>query len=110
MDFFADPLIFLGRHLRLELHNISLAMVATLLMIFGTPVLRSLRKYTKSYPFLVRTAILMTVSSFGMAFICSYGTGFLASQLATLNNAALFLFVFLIFFGIGWLAQKDRLL
>ncbi len=110
MEFLSDPLVFVGRHMRPELHNIAMAMVATLLMIFGTPLLRWLRRYTKPYPFLVRTAILMALSSIGMALICSYGTGFLAGQLGGLGNAALALFVFAIFFFIGWLAQRDRLL
>ncbi len=106
----SDPIVFLSRWMRGHLHEIALAIVATLLMIFGSAIVRALKPHLRKLPMLVRILAFMLVCSFGFAMLCTAGTRMIASLLGGFSNSALSLVVVGLFLLVGSIAQSEKFL
>ncbi|MGF1682259.1 DUF3392 domain-containing protein [Photobacterium minamisatsumaniensis] len=97
-----------GHWLRPWLLDISTAIIACLLVIFGSDINRILRKQLSSTHFIIRTTVFILVHSFGYGFLIIKASPFLSQQLEQLPNHWLVGFVTIAFIVVGAWAQRNR--
>ncbi len=97
----------LSEWIRPHLHPVALAMVATVLVVFGSELNRWVRKSVRKYNFFVRLLIFVLVCGAGYGTATVLLTKLLADILGSISNHYLALVVALIFVGLG-LAAEER--
>jgi hypothetical protein len=107
MDLLLDLIATLSRWSRGHLDDIALAIMATLLVLFGPGINAWVKRSIGSFNFLLRTLlfVLLCVTGYGLAII--FLTPWLASGLDYFNNYTLAPVLLLIFFLIGVLADRS---
>lgn len=107
MDLLLDLLATLSRWGRGHLYDIALAIMATLLVLFGPGINHWLKRSIGGLNFFLRTLlfVLVCVAGYGLALI--FLTPWLASALGYFNNYTLAPVLLLIFFLIGVLADRS---
>jgi len=98
----------LGHWFRPYQYQSALAIIATLLVIFGNDINSAIKKLIAKQHFIVRTLAFVLVCAFGYGLLTVWLTSLLAQQLAKLPNLYLVPAVFSIFFILGMYAQKQR--
>jgi len=106
MDLLLDLLTDLSRWSRGHLSEIALAIMATLLVLFGPGINDWIRRSIGGLNFLLRTLlfVLVCVAGYGLAII--FLSPWLANALGYFNNYTLAPVLLLIFFLIGVLADR----
>ena len=106
MDLLLDLLSNLSRWSRGHLSDIALAIMATLLVLFGPGINAWIRRSLGGLNFFIRTLlfVLVCVAGYGLAII--FLTPWLASGLGYFNNYTLAPVLLLSFFLIGVLADR----
>jgi hypothetical protein len=97
-----------GQWLRTYQYQVALAIIATLLVIFGNNINSAIKRLIIKQHFIVRTSIFILVCAFGYGLLTVWLTNLLAQQLAKVPNLYLLPVVFIIFFTLGMYAQKQR--
>ncbi len=107
MDLLLDLLATLSRWSRGHLYDISLAIMATLFVLFGPGINAWVQRSISQFNFVLRTLlfVLVCVAGYGLAII--FLTPWLASGLGYFNNYTLAPVLLLIFFLIGVLADRQ---
>lgn len=103
-----DSLAELGQWFRAYQYQSALAMVATVLVIFGNDINNAIRKLIKTQHFIIRSLVFVLVCTFGYGFATVWLTRLLSEQLAQIPNSYIVLVVAGIFIGLGMYAQKQR--
>jgi membrane protease YdiL (CAAX protease family) len=98
----------LGQLFRLYQYQAALAIIATLLVIFGNDINSSIKKILAKQHFIVRTSIFILICAFGYGLLTVWLTSLLAQQLANLPSLYLLPVVFIIFLTLGIYAQKQH--
>ena len=98
----------LGQWFRPYQYQAALAIIATLLVIFGNDINSVIKKLVAKQHFLIRTSIFILVCAFGYGLLTVWLTGLLAEQFAKLPTVYLLPAIFIIFFLLGMCAQKQR--
>jgi len=88
--------------------QVALAVVASVLVIYGKAVNDLVRQTFKNWPFAVRVLVFMIVCAFGYGALTVLATRFLQRFLAGLGNAQLAIVIAGFYFLVGMLAQKKR--
>ena len=96
----------LSEWLRPHLDPIALAIVATLLVIFGGELNRWVRKSVRRYHFVVRLMVFILVCAVGYGVATVFITELVSQMLGGLSNHYLALVVALIFIGLGLIAEE----
>lgn len=104
LGFFND----LGQWFRPYQYQAALAIIATLLVIFGNDINSVIKKLVAKQHFIIRTSVFIIVCAFGYGLLTVWLTGVLAEQLAKLPSVYLMPVIFIIFFSLGMYAQKQR--
>lgn len=106
MDLLLDLLTDLSRWSRGYLSEIALAIMATLLVLFGPGINNGVRRSIGGLNFIFRTLlfVLVCVAGYGLAII--FISPWLANGLGYFNNYTLAPVLLLIFFLIGVLADR----
>ena len=104
LDFFTG----LGQWFRPFQYQAALAIIATLLVIFGNDINNTVKRLVAKQHFIVRTSVFILVCAFGYGLLTVWMTSLLAQQLAKVPNLYLLPVVFIIFFLLGMYAQKQR--
>lgn len=106
MDLLIDLVVTLSRWSREHLHNISLAIMASLLVLLAPALNAWVRRSIGHLNFFLRSLffVLFCLCIYGLAII--YLTPWLASGLGHLNNYNLFPLLLLILFVLGVLADR----
>ena len=107
MDFLISLLAGAGQFIRPWLTEIATAMIACLLVVFGSDINRTLRRHLTGSNFLLRTLAFVLVNAFGYGFLIVSISPWLARQLASLPSQWLFCLVVATFIFIGSLAQRN---
>lgn len=107
MDLVLDLLATLSRWSRGHLYDISLAIMATLFVLFGPGINDSVRRAISSWNFLLRTLAFVLVCALGYGLAIIFLTPFLVQALSYFNNYTLAPVLLLIFFLIGVLADRS---
>ena len=98
----------LGQWFRPYQYQASLAIIATLLVVFGNDINSSVKKLVAKQHFIVRTSVFILICAFGYGFLTVWLTSLLAQQLAKVPSLYLLPVVFIIFLTLGIYAQKQR--
>jgi uncharacterized membrane protein (DUF485 family) len=104
----SDLFIELGQGFRGYQYQTAMAIIATLLVIFGNDINNSLKKLVAKQHFIVRSAIFVLVCAFGYGVLTIWLTGLLSTQLSHIPNVYIVPVIFLIFSLLGMYAQKQR--
>jgi len=106
MSFITHSISECSRYLRPHISYISMAIVATLLVIYGEGINRFIRGHIKKIHFLFRITIFVALCSAGYAAASIWLSKIIARYLYALDNTLLAPGVLLIFIGIGVLAER----
>jgi hypothetical protein len=107
MDLVLDLIAMLSRWSRSHLGDISLALMATLFVLFGPGLNAWVQRSIGSLNFVLRTLIFVLLCAlvYGLAII--FLTPYLAQALGSFNNYSLAPVLLLVFFVIGVLADRS---
>ena len=103
-----DLLIELGQGFRGYQYQTAMAIIATLLVIFGNDINNNLKKLVAKQHFIIRSVIFVLVCAFGYGVLTVWLTGLLSTQLSHIPNVYIVPVIFLIFSLLGMYAQKQR--
>ena len=104
----SEILIELGREFRPYQYQASLAIVATLLVIFGNQINGFVKKAIAKQHFIIRTLVFVLLCAFGYGLATVFLTQLLNQQLSQLANLYLLPTILAIFILLGAYAQKQR--
>ena len=107
MDMLLDLIVNLSRWSRGHLYDISLAIMATLFVLFGPGLNAWVQRSIGSLNFILRTLIFVIVCAVGYGLAIVFLTPWLAKGLAHFNNYTLAPVLILIFVVIGILADRN---
>ena len=107
MDLLLDLIATLSRWSRGHLYDISLAIMATLFVLFGPSLNAWVQRTIGGLNFIFRTLIFVLVCAlvYGMAIV--YLTPYLSAGLSQFNNYTLAPVLLLVFFLIGVIADRS---
>ncbi|MDH1236425.1 DUF3392 domain-containing protein [Stutzerimonas stutzeri] len=107
MDLLFDLIVTLSRWSRNHLSDISLALMATLFVLFGPALNAWVKNTVSSLNFFLRTLIFVLVCAVGYGLAIVFLTPWMTQGLAHLNNYSLAPVLLLIFFLIGVIADRN---
>ncbi|WED23034.1 DUF3392 domain-containing protein [Vibrio sp. JC009] len=97
-----------GKHIVPYTPEISTALVACLLVMFGSDINRFLRRTLSGQHFIVRTLAFILLNAFGYGMLIVYAAPYLSRQLRELNPGDMMALVVVSFIVIGMWAQRNR--
>ena len=107
MDYALDLIATLSRWSRSHLSDISLAIMATLLVLFGPAINAWVQQRIGSLNFVFRTLLFVLICAVGYGLAMVFVTPWLAKGLGYLNNYTLAPVLLLVFFVIGMIADRS---
>jgi len=107
MDLLLDLIVTLSRWSRSHLYDISLAIIATLLVLFGPSVNAWVQRNTSSMNFILRTLIFVLLCAVGYGLLIVFATPYLTKGLGLFNNFTLAPMLILVFLIVGILADRN---
>lgn len=105
MDYALDLIATLSRWSRSHLSDISLAIMATLLVLFGPAINAWVQQRIGSLNFVFRTLLFVLICAVGYGLAMVFVTPWLAKGLGYFNNYTLAPVLLLVFFVIGMIAD-----
>lgn len=106
MEILINMLASLNGLFRPHLGAIAMALIATLLVVYGADLNRVVQEMVRRLHFLVRVLIFMLVCAFGYGAIVNYFTPLLARVLASAGDLWLGPVVVAAFIFVGYLAER----
>ncbi len=107
MDYALDLIATLSRWSRSHLSDISLAIMATLLVLFGPAINAWVQQRIGSLNFVFRTLLFVLICAVGYGLAMVFVTPWLAKGLRYFNNYTLAPVLLLVFFVIGMIADRS---
>lgn len=107
MDYALDLIATLSRWSRSHLSDISLAIMATLLVLFGPAINAWVQRRIGSLNFVFRTLLFVLICAVGYGLAMVFVTPWLAKGLGYFNNYTLAPVLLLVFFVIGMIADRS---
>lgn len=107
MDYALDLIATLSRWSRSHLSDISLAIMATLLVLFGPAINAWVQQRIGSLNFVFRTLLFVLICAVGYGLAMVFVTPWLAEGLGCFNNYTLAPVLLLVFFVIGMIADRS---
>lgn len=105
-----DILLHVSAWMKGYLNEIVLSMVATLLVIYGNNILLMLKNQIGSLKTFLRITLFVAFCAFGFSFITSIAAPFLSHWLGQANAPLLPFVIVLIYYLLGYLAQRKGML
>lgn len=106
MDLLLDLIVTLSRWCRGHLYDISLAILAALLVLFGPAVNQWLQRKVGTFNFVLRTLAFILVCAIGYGLAIGFLTPWLMKGLGQFNNYTLAPVLLVAFVVIGTLADR----
>ena len=97
-----------GQWFRPYQYQAALAIIATVLVIFGNDINGAIKKLVVKQHFIIRTLVFVLVCAFGYGLLTVWLTSILALQLAKISTPYLLPSVSGVFLALGMYAQKQR--
>ncbi|MCO3053941.1 DUF3392 domain-containing protein [Pseudomonas aeruginosa] len=107
MDYALDLIATLSRWSRSHLSDISLAIMATLLVLFGPAINAWVQQRIGSLNFVFRTLLFVLICAVGYGLAMVFVTPWLTKGLGYFNNYTLAPVLLLVFFVIGMIADRS---
>lgn len=101
-------LIEMDALVRPYINEIAMAIIATLLVLFGNDINSAIRALVKRYHFVIRTLAFVLICAFGYGLLTVWITPLFAGVLLKLSFQWLLPTIVLVFIGLGMFAQKQR--
>jgi len=101
-------LLDLGNWLAQYADHMALAVIATLIFIYGADINRFVRKHVRRAHFFVRLGIFVLVCAFGFGAATILGVSLMRRALLHVDRPLLAPVVLLIFLAIGFLAERKN--
>lgn len=101
-----DLLYEISSWFRPYLGFISSALVATLLVIYGSLINKTVWTLIKGAHFIVRTLVFVALCLFGYGALSTYLIPLVQRAFLMVGNMWLGVVVVLVFLGVGWLAER----
>lgn len=101
-------LIDLAQWFRPYQSQCAMAIIATLLVLFGAEVSQAIRQLIRKQHLIVRTLVFVLVCAFGYGALTIWLSQMLAVALQSISDLYLVPTVVVIFFGLGLYAQKQK--
>lgn len=101
-------LIEMDALVRPYINEIAMAIIATLLVLFGNDINSAIRALVKRYHFVIRTLAFVLICAFGYGLLTVWITPLFAGVLLKLSFKWLLPTIVLVFIGLGMFAQKQR--
>ncbi|MEM7396441.1 MAG: DUF3392 family protein, partial [Verrucomicrobiota bacterium] len=108
MNVITDFLEVLADWIKPHLFNVSFAVSATLLVVYGSNINRAVKNLVKKYHVAVRLTIFIAVCSFGYGALTVLFTWALSKLFTQLGDLILFPSVVVLFVVIGVLAERKN--
>lgn len=108
MEILNDAMMPIAKWLRGNLYQVSLMMVATVLVIYGSNLNALVRNAVGGFHFVVRVAVFVALCAFGYGLITVYTVPWVSRGLGMLPNIWLPAIIFGIFVLLGILAEKKK--
>ncbi len=108
MDFVTHTVSAISSWMRPYAGHISIAIVATLLVISGSAINHTIRTYIQPYHFLIRTLVFILLCTFGYGMLSILLTPYVRQFIAGMGNLYLAPVVVLLFLLLGFLAERQR--
>lgn len=108
MELFHEVLIALADWIRPHSDNIALALIATLLVIYGDEINSTVKKQLRAYPYIVRLIGFVVLCAFGYGALTVYATPVLEDLISRIPSLYLAPAVVLLFLLVGLLAERRR--
>ena len=89
-------------------YQICIAWVASLLVIYGVPIARVVKKTAKSWHFVFRILFFVIVCAFGYGWVTLFAAKQLSKQLSQLSSYWEIAVVLLAFIFLGCLAERKK--
>jgi hypothetical protein len=103
-----ELLVDIGQWFRGYQYQTAMAIVATLLVVFGNDINSAVRKLVAKQHFIVRVITFIMVCAFGYGLLTIWLTALLTQQLAQVPNSYILPLVVGIFSVLGAYAQRRR--
>lgn len=100
----------LSRLIMNHLTMVVWSIVATLMVIYGTAINQRIRKALKPMPFLARVVCFVLICAVGYGWLSWSIVKCCVGLLAHVSPATLVVTVVLAFCGVGWLAERRRMI
>ena len=107
MDFALDLIANVSRWCRGHLSDIALAIMATVLVLFGPAINAWIQQRIGSLNFVFRTLLFVLICAVGYGLAMVFVTPWLAKGLSYFNNYTLAPILLLVFFVIGMIADRS---
>ncbi|MDF3933028.1 DUF3392 domain-containing protein [Pseudomonas citronellolis] len=107
MDFVLDLIASASRWSRSHLSDIALAIMATLLVLFGPAINAWIQQRIGSLNFVFRTLLFVLICAVGYGLAMVFVTPWVAHGLSYFNNYTLAPVLLLLFFIIGMIADRS---
>ena len=108
MEILNDAMMPIAKWLRGNLYQVSLMMVATLLVVYGSNLNALVRNAVSGFHFAVRVAVFVALCAFGYGLITVYTVPWVSKGLGMLPNLWLPLVILGIFVALGVVAEKKK--
>lgn len=108
MEVLRDLLFALADWIRPHSDNIALALVATLLVVYGDEINRAVKQQLKPYPYIIRLVGFVVLCAFGYGALTVYATPVIEDLLRKVPGLYLAPVVMLLFLVVGLLAERRR--
>lgn len=108
MDLIIRLLSDLGHDIRPWLDDISTAIVACSLVVFGGDFNRFLRRHLSHYNFIIRTIVFIFVNAFGYGFLIINLSPWVYRELLNIPNYLSICIITVFFIFIGCWAQRNK--
>jgi len=104
----SELLIDIGQWFRGYQYQVAMAIVATVLVIFGGDINKMVRSLVRKRHFIVRSLTFVVVCAFGYGLLTVWLTKLLSQQLSQVPNIYILPLIVGIFLLLGAYAQKHR--
>ncbi|MDE1463298.1 DUF3392 family protein [Spartinivicinus poritis] len=107
MDAFLDIFSQLSLWCKKYSYETALAIMATLIVLFGNKVNLAIKRHINRFNFIIRTAVFILVCAVGYGAALIFLTPWLADILVSLHNLVLSPILLFLFIGIGMIADRN---
>ena len=103
-----DLIEHLSEFSRKYLAGISIALISTLLALYGGWINRAVKKSLKGIPALGRFVVFVLLCAFGYGALCLFAARLVQKGMSQLSDQLLFPVIFFVFFILGVLADQNN--
>ncbi len=106
MNWITDLLLQGAAYLKPYSGQLAVALVATLLVIYGDAINRTVRVFVKPYPFILRISAFVVLCTLGYGALTVWGAGQLKMFMASVPDVYFAPLMFFAFLALGFLAER----